>query len=260
MLVSLLAATAMPIVCNPITGAQEIVERSAIRWLFVGESDHGTNEKPRMVANLACAATAAHRPVTVAIEPALRNQPMIDSFVTSDGGPSAVAKLLSAPAWDQSWADGKSSLAMLGLFEWLRAQYRAGSIKGVVAFDADMVHGGGADRERQMAARLRAIDPGNLGIVIVLTGSFHAQKRNNGDRGVAYPTAAALMPAEQTFSLLLDDAGGAVWNCRAGGCKENTNEIRAGLVARLSLMPTADGAYDAIWQSGKQTTASPPAN
>lgn len=259
MLVSLLAAAAMPIVCNPITGAQEIVERSAIRWLFVGESDHGTNEKPRMVADLACAATAVHRPVTVAIEHRLQNQPMIDVFVTSDGGSSAVAKLLSAPAWDRSWADGKSSLAMLGLFEWLRTQHRAGKIDKVVAFDADMGRGG-ADRERQMAARLRAIDPGDRGIVIVLTGSFHAQKRNNGDRGVAYPTAAAFMPAEQTFSLLLDDAGGAVWNCRAAACKENTNEIRTGLVASLSLVPTADGAYDGVWQSGTQTTASPPAN
>ena len=77
------------------------------------------------------------------------NQPFIDAYLRSNGDSAARDALLQAPAWDRSWADGKSSQAMFRFIEWLRVQHTRDHVKRVVAFEADMVSGnanpGGAD-------------------------------------------------------------------------------------------------------------------
>lgn len=174
--------------------------RPTVRWLVVGETAHGNNEFPRAAACLIRSAMASGRAVHVALEYATRNQPWLDAYLDSDGSDAARAALLSAPLWDPECADGKSSTAMFGLIEWLRLQHRASGVAGVIAFDAD--EGRGTVREERMAQRLRTVDAGRDGIV-VLTGSFHARKRDGGSDPTGYVPAAGRLPADRTFSLRL---------------------------------------------------------
>lgn len=162
--------------CRALPGAKALLARPTLHWLLLGEAGHGTNELPRAATDLVCAAIAARGTFVVALEHAAANQPMLDAYLASDGGAVARAALLAGPAWRPSWADGKSSRAMLKLIEWLRVRHQRGEVLRVVAFDPDMVLNG-TDREQQMSARLRAIAPSNGSIVTALTGSFHARRR-----------------------------------------------------------------------------------
>jgi hypothetical protein len=181
---------------------------------------------------------------------------MFDTYMTSDGGPAAREALLAAPLWDRDWADGKSSRAMLDLIEWLRTRHRQGRLAGVIAFDAD-ASSSVEDRERQMADRLLAVDPGRQGIVIVLTGSFHASKIITANRTPA-PPAGALLPPDRTFSVLVQGNGGESWSCRANGCGVHDSAKQSPTTRRLRVGKTPDGRYDGILELGKPTTAAFP--
>lgn len=260
MLTSLLMLTALAstsIVCAPPKGAQTLVSRSSLRWLLLGENGHGTNEMPRAIADLVCAAAAANRPVTVGVEFAFRNQPSLDAFMASDGGTAARATFLTAPMWDPDWADGKSSEAMLALLEWLRVQHQRGLVSAVVAFESDAVRNG-ADREQQMARRLLAAAPDKNGIFLVLTGGYHARTRLSDAGTTPYPPMAMLLPRAHTLSIRIQGSGGRNWSCTKLGCGEQAANQTGGTVRRLNLRVTPDGSYDGEYDLGVSVTPSPP--
>jgi len=256
-LLMLAAFATAPITCAPPEGAQALVSRESLRWLLLGEDGHGTEEMPRTTADLVCAAAAAHRPVIVGVEFAFRNQSALDAYMASDGGSAARAALLGAPMWDPDWADGKSSQAMLTLLEWLRVQHRRGFVSGVVAFDPDIIRNG-ADREQQMAQRLQTAAPGENGLFIALTGSYHARTRLSDAGTTPYPPMATLLPRAQTVSIRVQGSGGHNWSCTERGCGEQDAGQTGGAVRRLSLRPTPDGGYDGEYDLGVPVTASPP--
>lgn len=256
-LLMLAAVATTPITCVPPKGAQALVSRGSLRWLLLGEDGHGTNEMPRTAADLVCAAIAAHRPVTVGVEFAFRNQSALDAYLASDGGPAARAALLAAPMWDPDRADGKSSRAMLLLLEWLRLQHRGGLVSNVVAFDPDMIRDG-ADREQQMARRLQATAPAGNGLFIALTGSYHAQIRLADAGTTPYPPMATLLPRAQTVSIRIQGSGGRNWSCTERGCGEQDANQTGGAERRLSLRATPDGSYDGEYDLGIPVTPSPP--
>jgi hypothetical protein len=260
MVVSLLMLAAFntpPVICAPPTGAKSLVSRSSLRWLLLGESGHGTEEMPRAAADLICAAAAAHRPVIVGVEFALRNQPALDAYMASDGGPAARGVLLAAPMWDPDWADGKSSQSMLALFEWLRVQHRRGSVSNVIAFDPDLIRNG-ADREQQMARRLQATAPSGNGLFIALTGGYHARTRLSHARTTPYPPMATLLPRAQTISIRIQGSGGRNWSCTEQGCGEHDAGQTGGSLRRLLRHATPDGGYDGEYDLGVPVTPSPP--
>ena len=229
----------------------------AIRWLMVGEAGHGTNEIPKLAAAIVCMAIGRNRPVYVALEYAAKNQPLIDRYLDSDGGVAARKQLLTAPLWDRNWADGRSSRAMLNFIEWLRVQYRRGHVLGIVAFDADA--GRGADRERQMADRLRAIATPPGGVTIVLTGAFHARKRDKELDAAPYTPAAGLLPTQSTFTVRVQGDGGQNWSCHDDRCGVH-QAARTGKIKRaLRMTDGTNGSYDAVLDLGAPTTASFPA-
>jgi len=243
--------------CKPIQGLKVALSNGAIRWLFIGESGHGTNEMPRAFANVICEAVNYQRPVTVAIEFRTLNQPFLDAYLHSDGSPAARAAFLEAPAWDKSWADGKSSLAMLSLIDWLRVRFQKGEIRRVVAFDPDTVNSI-ADREKGMAEHLRQLQYEPRELAVVLTGSFHARKRSDATRVDSLVPAAALLDPKRTISLRIASTGGYYWGCRADGCgvQQNTDDGYKMARARIRWKNSAD--YDGLLDLGQQTTVSLP--
>jgi hypothetical protein len=98
----------------------------------VGEI-HGTTETPDAFGDLVCLASDS-KPVTVAVEQATSEQPAIDEFIGSDGGPEATTRFLSSRIWTQTVKDGRSSEAYFSLFKRLRELRSAGRISSVVAF------------------------------------------------------------------------------------------------------------------------------
>lgn len=256
-LLALVASATVSIACSPPAGAQPLVSRQSLRWLLLGEDGHGTKEMPGTMADFICAAVAAHRPVTVGVEFAFRNQSALDAYMESDGGLPAREALLTAPMWDPEWADGKSSQAMLALLEWLRVEHQRGVISNVVAFDPDMVRSG-ADREQQMAQRLKAMAPIGRGLFIVLTGSYHARIHLSAAGKTPFPPMAMLMPRAKTVSIRIQGSGGRNWSCTERGCGEQDAGQIGGPVHRLSLRPTTDGGYDGEYDLGIPVTPSPP--
>jgi hypothetical protein len=243
--------------CTPLPGADAVMRRTDIRTVMVGEEGHGTNEMPAAAADLICAAITHRRPVTVALEYARRNQRAIDAYLASDGGDRARDALLAAPLWDPDWADGKSSQAMLRLIEWLRIRHRAGQVAQVVAFDVDAAKRGG-DRDRQMAERLATVAASPAGIVIALTGSFHARRHDDAQDPAHYTPAAGLLPPTSTFAIVIRGNGGRHWGCRQDGCGPQPVEPTGKSRRRLRLTP-GQPDYDAVLDLGVPVTPSPPA-
>jgi len=132
MIFATLAAAASLSACTPIAGTAKLWESPSTRYVMVGET-HGTNEAPELFADLVCAASKK-RQVIVALEQPSQDQPAIDAFLKSDGKVGARAQFLKAGMWNQSTKDGRSSEAMLGLFDRLRRLKQAGRIQSVAAF------------------------------------------------------------------------------------------------------------------------------
>ncbi|WP_374944448.1 hypothetical protein [Sphingomonas sp.] len=248
----LAAATAA---CSPVPGADAVLARAQTRWLILGEM-HGTAEMPRALTDLACAAAAQRRPVVVAVEQTVDNQPLLDAFLASNGKPAARAAFLRAPMWHTKFKDGRSSTAMLAMFERLRAMRQAGQIARVVAFDP-VVSSGSADRNARMAANLVRVDPGVRGIVLTLVGGLHAQKSMLTFGGQTYPAAASLLPGDRTVSLMMIGDAGTAWVCYdtcgaqpIGSARTQTRGIR--------MQRDAGVPFDGIFDLGETTTSSPP--
>lgn len=88
---ALLAASAAPAACAPVEGAASLWAKRETRWVIVGEM-HGTNETPDAFTNLVCLAARSRGPVTVVIEYPADMQPVLDSWLASDGGARRAAR------------------------------------------------------------------------------------------------------------------------------------------------------------------------
>ena len=263
---ALAAAAALP--CPALPGADAFARSTRARWVLLGESQHGTVEQPEAARGLICAFIRAGRPLIVAVEHPATEQPLLDAYMASDGSVSAKAALLRASNWSPDRADGKSSESMLALLDWLRIHHQLGQVDAVVAFDAAFVsaHSGpgltttlNSDRNAQMTTNLARLVSKPGGVVVALTGSYHAQVKMALDRGVPVPTPGAALPREARVSLLIQADGGTAWMCLEDGCGVHQVGRRHSAGRRLHLVPTRDGLYDGVIDVGGPETASPPA-
>jgi hypothetical protein len=236
-----------------------LASRTQARWVLLGESHHGTVEEPQAATDLLCAMIRAGRPVSVAIEHAASEQPMLDAYMVSDGGAAARQALFKAWNWDPRYADGKSSVAMLRFIDWLRVQHQLGKVKSVIAFDAAEAQDS-ADRNMRMAVTLRAMDPGKGEIVLALTGGYHVLKRVAYEHGDIVRSPAFLLPQNRTVSILIKGGGGTAWACQEQGCHVYAIGPARKTRRGLTMTPTPDGKYDGVLELGAPETASLPAN
>ena len=252
-------AALMPPDCHALAGADAFARQTRARWVLLGEPYHGTVEQPPAAVDLICAIIKAGRPVAVAIEHAASEQPMLDAYMASDGGPSARQALFKAVNWDPRFVDGKSSEAMLQFIDWLRVQHQWGNVTSVIAFDATEAEDS-ADRNMRMAVTLRAMGLGDREIIVVLTGSYHARKRVAQEKGEIVRSPAFLLPRSRTVSILIRNDGGNAWICQEQGCHVYPVGPRRHARRGLTMTPTPDGAFDGVLELGTGITASLPAN
>ncbi|MEO5773279.1 MAG: hypothetical protein ABIQ32_04060 [Sphingomicrobium sp.] len=217
MILALIAAAAAT-ACAPVPGGDQLWADPKTRFVLVGEN-HGTNESPAMFADLVCAASAKHK-VVVALEYPPEEQPAIDAFLRSNGDAEARTAFLKSRIWTNSFKDGRSSVAMLNLFEQLRQWKRAGRIQALVAFsDYDLsIPFSQADEgvNRGMARvleRSATAYPGSL--VLGYGGSVHMSAHDV--MGTAIRSAAGRLPRSKLVSTFVEGDGGWAWQCRGTG-------------------------------------------
>jgi erythromycin esterase-like protein len=148
--------------CAAISGSGPLL--AAGNTVLIGEM-HGSQQIPRAVAALSCAAARRKLAVTVALEQPVEDAGALEAFARG-------AAPLKTEFWTRPYQDGRSSKAMLRLLEDLRALRRSGARIRVAPFDPHP-----ADsklRDGQMAERLAALRkerPADL--FLVLSGNLH---------------------------------------------------------------------------------------
>jgi hypothetical protein len=246
--------------CGPIPGWNQVLADKRVRWIVIGEL-HGTSETPAIFADAVCLTAANRGPVVVGLEIPTGDQPAIDAFMASDGGPEAQTEFLRALIWHMP-KDGRSSEAFFRLFESLRRLHAQGHVTRVVAFQDSTPYdrsAGQAPYEEKLAAIVRdAATPGAT--VIALVGNLHARK-TEVDFGKPFMPMASRLPADRTLTLDAVGNGGTAWNCTGPtppDCGPHPNRANAPAERGVELKPVEDGAYDGRLNLGTETTASPP--
>lgn len=237
------------------------------RVVVLGET-HGTAEAPTFAGDLLC--TLAHEGgrVVLALEIPSNQQPEIDAYV--DGG-TKIDFVRFAMAdrhfWSRSIQDGRSSKAMIGLLERVRALRAQGLSVTVLAFDAapsqlrpDVLH------DEIMAENLRtSMAAAPQARLLVLVGSVHAAKSVNTSFGPNFQPAIKLLREDQLVSFRMTHSGGEAWVCLGHTMSDPNCGVKTVVAAsankrrhrRITLdsqqLPDFDGYFDV----GHITASSP---
>lgn len=178
-LLAAIAVQASALDCAPEPQVQ--LARMPERVLLVGES-HGTEQAPAFVARLACLLVQAGRPVIVAVERDVQEQPAIDAYLASPGASADARALLLQGDWANERQDGRSSAAMLALLDQVRRWHQAGQPVRVLALRQPLRFDGTPPDasvlqqavDRGMADTLSgALKDHPRHTAIVLAGTFH---------------------------------------------------------------------------------------
>lgn len=250
-------------VCDPVAGAQALWAKPETRFVIVGEI-HGTAEAPAAFADLVCIA-ARERAVSVGLEAGASFVTKLDAYLASDGGPAARRAFLNDVFWTQPFKDGRSSQAILAMFDDLRRLKRAGRSISVFGFQPEGRRPEGFDQsyyELEMAQLLsKGAQAQPNARVLALMGNLHAGTAPIARWGGGLPAAGHLSPRD-TITLLAASSGGTAWNCQSetpAGCKAHpTRGTETGAARGVVLGPQRDGAFDGLLSLGR-VTASPPA-
>ncbi len=111
----------------------ELIEPGAV--VLIGEV-HGTCEFPRLVGRLVELATDRGVPVLVGLEVPISEQPAIDFFLASEGGPGDVGALTASSFWHPrpELDDGRAGAGLIDLFITSHCTASGGMVR-VFAFD-----------------------------------------------------------------------------------------------------------------------------
>jgi hypothetical protein len=254
--------------CRDLPGAATLFDRPDVHVVWVGEQ-HGTEEMPAFLTDLACIAGTQSRTVIVALERTEDEQPDWDRFLASDGSASAVAALTEAPIWTNG-RDGRNSRAILAMAERLRHLKQDGRITGIRLIDrwaGASNDRNGNHRDEEMAQAVSDIVRAKPdALVLVYSGNLHAMKRRASwlPADVQNPAASYLPPAK-ILSVNLIGEKGEIWSCQASGCGQHIYSGESGHARSVVLVggsgddhqSVASEGFDALGYTGVPTTASP---
>jgi hypothetical protein len=250
MLALLLPAIARGQYCIQIAGSEPLLRAGTT--VMLGEI-HGTEEAPRFLGDLACAALAAHRvPVTIALELPLEANAPLDQYLTSRD--SATRARAYVAIFNSSWQDGRRSKAIAALVERARLLRSANKDVRVVAYSDDSASSGQL-RDRGMAVALGKALADSTRLLLVLSGNLHNRLRAGTAISPTYEPAGFLLkasaPARRIVSLDMASDSGTVWTClSSAGSSCQVRSMRArGAVKPWSIALT--DTLDATGYHGK---------
>ena len=217
------AAAQAAVDCKP-DPRLEVTALPPQRIIVIGESTHGTQQAPALLAGLLCGFARAGLPVILAWEASRDAQPALNAFLDSAGSPEDRERLTDAALRDPS---GRTSLAMLDMLDSARRLRLAGARVGVAMVDnaeSDVLEPlypgedkyalwSQARRQALMAqavlARQRQYPDHRL-----LLFTSHAG-RTGGEMGAGYESATLLLSRLTPVHVIgLVDEGGEAWVCR----------------------------------------------
>lgn len=229
------------------------------RFLVFGEV-HGTREVPDFVSAYLCTAVEAKRAVTLAVEYPASGQSALDAFMASAGTEHDAVRLTGSKFWSRRMQDGRTSIAMLRMYENIRVLRADGGDIRLVAIDSDVPQ---EQRDAVMAAGLRIQLHSTERQVLALVGGPHAI-RTKGKRGnPAYESAIFRVTGFNPLVLTAGTAGGTAWICQADtpaachAAEWDVNRIDPTPVTPF-LLKAPSPEFDGVFFVGA-TTASPPA-
>ncbi|MBJ6762175.1 hypothetical protein JGU66_15485 [Myxococcaceae bacterium JPH2] len=156
----------------PLPGDEALIQKGHVLMLA---DPLGTRELPEAATRLLCDATARDVPVSLALSLPASEQRILDAYMTSEGRPADLERLLRDSAfWRRAYQDGRSSSAMLRLVEQARRLRASGRTVSVIAFDSDAASGNAREAEMEqhlMAHRAKNPDAWTL----VLAGDVHVR-------------------------------------------------------------------------------------
>ena len=253
------AVLAQPPVCDAPPNAAVLWEAPSTRFVILGEV-HGTTEAPSAFGEMVCEASSG-RPVVVGLEFEDMAQPAIDAWMASTGDADDRAAFLASSAFTRKFEDGRSSVAMLALFERLRLLKTEGRDVSVAAFRPTMPPPPGFDQnygELAMAQHLSVMAQARPdALAMILVGRFHASLAPIGD----FRPAASHLPPAEVVSVILTPQGGTLWSCggddplpvcginQAGGEDDGSRGI--------VLRPGPDSRFNGALALGPLTASAP---
>lgn len=204
--------------------------------LMVGE-EHGTQETPRLVGDIACMLAAAGKPTVVALEISRLEQEALERYLHADNTERAQAQLLKSPHW-QSFFDGRNSTAMLALIGRIKTLRHAGLPISVSVTDKSHIKGSVSaawPRDKAMAQALSDLHASrNFAHIVYLAGNYHTRAlppKTPPTPGT--PSALAAPDQGSAVSLYLEDLPylsvlvafekTSSWFCRWSKNTETTN-------------------------------------
>ncbi len=201
-------------------GWAQVAERKP-HFVIFGE-DHGTEEAPTFVGDVACALAAKGERVLIAVEHDSSQNPAFQA-AWSLQQPQFEAALRLA-GW-KGREDGIASEAMFHLLVRLHSLKNAGNSISVVAFNGardeaqherfKALPGQGAHEAAQAENIREAAQQQPYDHVLVLTGNVHARKHEVGRGGFIFkPMAMLLAPPNEIITLNMEAAKGNSWDCR----------------------------------------------
>ena len=230
--------------------------------VFFGEL-HGNKETPEAFLAAICQYLELQEgEVRVALEFQTDMQPSLDKFMESDGDSEAVQEFLRHPVWQRghNLPDGRTSIAMLNLFEALRelrvSTTRLVSVTPIVGHWTErQIRYFGTSSDAIKAANITHLSQeSDDDVVFVLVGNIHA--RLTPPESMSYLTPAASLVEGDVASVLVLPESGESWNCQ-NACQSWPVREVTDLPAWESRIRT-EGSYDYVLPIGR-VSSSPPA-
>ena len=230
--------------------------------VFFGEL-HGNKETPEAFLAAICQYLELQDgEVRIALEFHTDMRPSLDKFMESDGDSETVQEFLSHPFWQRglNLPDGRTSIAMLNLFEALRelrvSTTRLVSVTPIVGHWTErQIRYFGTSSDAIMAANITHLSQeSDDDVVFVLVGNIHA--RLTPPEFMSYLIPAASLVEGDVASVLVLPESGESWNCQ-NGCQSWPVREVTDLSAWESRIRT-EGSYDYVLPIGR-VSSSPPA-
>jgi hypothetical protein len=210
---------------------------------------HGTEQAPRFLADLACAAAKQRRlRVTMALELPLEVNDDLERYLTTRD--SARRAEAYAAIFNSPWQDGRRSAAIAALLERARVLRLSKHDIRVIAFSADSAATGQL-RDQGMAAALGRVFADSSRLLLVLSGNLHNRLRSGTAISSTYEPAGFILranwPRRRVVSLDMANDSGTVWTCTSAD--RSTCQVRA-IRARGSVAPWSIVFADSLDANG----------
>lgn len=252
--------------CDPFAGTSELLDRAAGHVIILDEI-HGTNEAPEALQQLACSALERGDPVRIGLEAVWTQGVPLHAALREPFDDTAVFE--AAPImW--TTLDGRGSGAILSLLKQVAAWRAEGHDVSVFAFDALGEEWATAViRDDAMARHVDREVAGVDGVVLLLTGGFHARKRTFEFAGDTYTPMASLITVRPAFSLQMMYDGGEAWVNGSIEYEDGTivdsvgpmtvgrNSLETGAARSIALTNPQPEDFDGSYFTGPITASAP---